>query len=131
MSEDIRFVFVRPVPHEFQRYDTVGDWWVADREINIRVSHTPDWRHGMLVAVHELVEALLCHHRGIDQDAVTAFDMDYATDSEPGDDPRAPYHAEHRFAEKVERMLCDEMGLDWDDYLSAVDALSQKETGNG
>jgi hypothetical protein len=40
----------------------------------------------------------------------------YDPDEEPGDDLRAPYHCEHVFATKVERMLAREMGVDWDAY---------------
>ena len=37
-------------------------------------------------------------------------------DSEPGDDPRAPYHFAHVFAEKIERLLATELGVDWSAY---------------
>ena len=42
---------------------------------------------------------------------------------EPGDDPRAPYHREHEFAGCVERLLAHELGIDWNDYEDALDAL--------
>jgi hypothetical protein len=34
----------------------------------------------------------------------------------PGDDPRAPYHKQHVFAENIERLLAAELGVDWSAY---------------
>jgi hypothetical protein len=54
--------------------------------------------------------------------AVDKFDRAYEAkrkpgdDSELGDDPRAPYHKQHVFAEKIERLLATELGVDWPDY---------------
>jgi hypothetical protein len=36
--------------------------------------------------------------------------------SEPGDDAKAPYHREHVFATKIERLLAVELGVNWRDY---------------
>ena len=85
--------------------------------------------HERLVAIHELVEAILVQKRGISNDAITAFDQAYesartgADDSEPGDDPTAPYHAEHCFATAIERRVAAELGVDWADYEARIAAL--------
>jgi hypothetical protein len=39
-----------------------------------------------------------------------------ATTAEPGNNPKAPYHQEHMFASKVERMLANELGINWTAY---------------
>ena len=39
-----------------------------------------------------------------------------ATTAEPGNNPKAPYHQEHMFASKVERMLANELGVRWNAY---------------
>ena len=113
------------------RYPTVGDWELTEPELlQISVAHElPDWRYKVLVGIHEAIEAILCKQRGITDDAVTAFDKAYEAereagdDSEPGDDPTAPYFHEHGFATQVERMLAKELGVDWDAYDAAVNAL--------
>ena len=53
-----------------------------------------DRRYELLVALHELVEALLCKEAGVSQERVDALDEAYEAkrlpddkDSEPGDDP--------------------------------------------
>ena len=56
---------IETVPHAQQRYETTGDWWWdPDDTLQMRVSALADWRHSVLIAVHELVEALLCKAQG-------------------------------------------------------------------
>lgn len=114
---------IETIPHKRQRYPTVGDWYLdKSGTIVVRVSRMGNWRYEVLVAVHELVELLLCEHRGISQAAVDKFDKDYEAnrkpgdDSEPGDDPKAPYRREHFFATSIERLLAAELGVDWAKY---------------
>jgi hypothetical protein len=81
-----------------------------------------DQRYEFLVAAHEMIEAYLALHAGVTQEAVDKFDRAYEAkrkrgdDSEPGDDPRAPYHREHVFASKIERSLAKQLGVDWAKY---------------
>jgi hypothetical protein len=77
-----------------------------------------------------LVEVLLCKERGISQELVDKFDMEYEasrsewdTTSEPGDAAGAPYKKEHFFATTVERLLAAELGVDWEKYGAEVQAL--------
>jgi len=118
------------IPHEEQRYPTVGDWVVNGDNLYISVSKMSDPRYELLVAVHELVEVLLCKERGIPQELVDKFDMEYEasrsewdTTSEPGDAAGAPYKKEHFFATTVERLLAAELGVDWEKYEAEVQAL--------
>jgi hypothetical protein len=129
MVEPLRIV-VEEIPHAQQRYPTVGDWWVAaDGTWHVRVSNTGKWQHAMLVAIHELVEMTLCVERGIREDAVTQFDLDFeaarpeGNTDEPGDSPYAPYQKEHQFATTVELLLATELGVKWKDYERAIEAL--------
>jgi hypothetical protein len=77
------------------------------------------WR---VVAAHEMIEAYLAPHAGVTQEAVDKFDRAYEAkrkrgdDSEPGDDPEAPYHKEHVHAEKIERLLARALGVNWRDH---------------
>jgi hypothetical protein len=155
MLNDIR---VRFVPHAQQRYPTVGDWETkpvlahdgSPVDLVVTVSDTGNWRFNALVAVHELVEALLCASAGIPQEDLDAFDIAFEAarethepirqncetrelftfrgavvdaDAEPGDHPDAPYQRQHNFATAVERMMCAAMGIRWADYENAIDAL--------
>jgi len=79
-----------------------------------------------LIAAHEMIEAYLAIHSGVSPEAVDRFDKAYeakgkpSDKSEPGDDPNAPYHKQHLFAERIERMLADELGVSWDAYSREV-----------
>jgi hypothetical protein len=127
-------VAIQVIPHDKQRYETVGDWyfqqgWPGEPDLTIKVSDLGDWRYNMLVAVHELVEALLCKNRGITQAEVDKFDRAFeaarkaGNEDEPGDDPKAPYRREHFFATNVEALLSAELNVDWAKYEKAVTAL--------
>jgi hypothetical protein len=120
----MRLVTIDLVEHTEQRYDTVGDWEVTPgNTLKISVSHLGNHNMQVLVAVHELVEAILCFHRGVLPADVDKFDINFDGKGEPGDDPQAPYHREHVFATQVEQMLAQELGVDWDVYERRIDAL--------
>ena len=92
-------ILIETIPHKDQRYATAGDWqfkqgaidqntvvvnnaaYAAQADgsqlLHIRVSELGDWRYEALVAVHELVEALLCKYGGITEQEVDKFDMDF------------------------------------------------------
>jgi hypothetical protein len=75
-----------------------------------------------LVGMHEAIEAVLCQHAGISPDAVDRFDKAYEARrkpgdlSEPGDDPRAPYHHQHQVATSIEKRLAKQLDVDWAAY---------------
>jgi hypothetical protein len=127
-------IVIETIPHGAQRYPTVGDYWQdADGVEQIRVSQMADWRYVILVAVHEIAEMMLARWRGIPEDAIGAFDMDFErkreeglVTGEPGDAPDAPYRREHFFATNLERLLAAELGVDWAAYEAHVDALGVK-----
>ncbi len=109
---------ISTVPAHTQRYDTIGDWWFRSDGtlLDIRISDCRDWKCEVLVAFHELIEAVLCQTRGISQNQVDAWDKEHSDLDEPGADPSAPYYNEHMFAEGLERQLCAELGLSWGMY---------------
>jgi len=116
-------VTIEIIPHDQQRYPTVGDWTFDGADnLTIKVSVLSDWRREMLIAVHELVEVLLCRYDGVTQEQVDKFDMDYerlrkeGDESEPGDDPKAPYKRQHCVATGIERILAAELGVNWKEY---------------
>ena len=125
---------IQSIPHDQQRYPTVGDYWQQDGVEQIRVSELPDWRYEALVAVHELIEMVLTKHRLISEEMISEFDIAFEQDremgrvlGEPGDDPRAPYRKEHFFATSLERLLAAELDVDWRAYETFVDGLGIKK----
>jgi hypothetical protein len=113
-------IIIETVKH--QRYRTVGDWQVKPDGLHVAVSKMSDQRYEFLIGMHETIEAYLAVHAGISPAAVDKFDEAYEArrkkgdDSEPGDDPKAPYHKQHVFAEKIERLLAHELGVNWSSH---------------
>ena len=127
-------IHIETIPHDQQRYPTVGDYWEQDGVQEIRVSEMMDWRYEVLVAVHELVEMALTRHRKIPEEAISEFDIAFEESreknlvtGEPGDNPNSPYKAEHFFATNLERLFAAELDVDWFEYDRYVDALGFKK----
>jgi hypothetical protein len=124
-------ITIKTIPHNEQRYETIGDYQeLPNNKLLVTVSDMGDTYKELLVAVHELCEYYVCRIRGIEEPDIAAFDKQYEVNraeddltSEPGDDPKAPYRREHRFAENIERQLCHELGLDWGEYEKTVYSL--------
>lgn len=111
-------VIILTIPIHDQRYPTAGDWEFEGNALTIRVSDTGDPRSNMLVALHELVEAVLCNWHGITQSVVDAWDIHGpgAELDEPGDHVAAPYHKEHVLAEIVERLVAQSFPISWKEH---------------
>jgi len=126
-------ISIKTIPHKDHRYPTVGDWWYnKDGSIEIRISKMDNWRYECLVAVHELVEILICKHCKVTQKKVDKFDIMFEkereqglhTDTEePGDDPDAPYKFQHGIATGVERILAVMLGVCWRAYEQKIYSL--------
>ena len=118
-------IHIETIPHKEQRYETVGDWWIApDAKWQIRVSRMNNWKYELCVALHELVEMALCYVADVPQEVIDEFDMHYdGSQIEPGDDRHAPYHKQHCVATGVERIMAALLGVKWADYDNAVNAL--------
>jgi hypothetical protein len=118
---------IESIPQNKQRYPTIGDYWEhADGSQEVRVSQFADHRHEILVVLHELVEYYLCLQRGIKEEDIKAFDEANLDSDDPGHVPSAPYHREHVFAECLERLFAQELGVNWQEYEAACLALFNK-----
>lgn len=108
------------IPHNEQRYDTIGDYIHDGEIVTIVISDMQNPDYELLVGIHELIEEYLTHKKGVKEEDITAFDMGYeenrTNDSEPGDSPLAPYHEEHKLATKVEKYCAKILGVKWKDY---------------
>lgn len=131
---DVKRVVIETIDHKAQRYDTVGDWLYDDASgtVTVYVSDMGDWRMNMCCGVHEVIETLLCVQRGVSEESVSAFDVQFeqerqagkhGPDDEPGEAADAPYRKEHAVADVVERLLALELDLPWVAYNDALFSL--------
>lgn len=119
-------ITIKIIDHQYQRYDTAGDWWIGeDGAWHIVVSDLIDPRFNFLIVIHELVELALCQEHGISQEIVDAFDIGYSGlfRDDPGDDPYAPYHQEHVVASAIETIMAVHLGINWSLYEATIEAL--------
>jgi len=111
------------VDHSQQRYDTVGDWQWINGCLEIKVSRTSDQRYSYLLALHEMIEAILCRYAGISEADVDIFDVNYIGIGEPGDHEQCPYRQQHKFALSFEHCLSQELKVNWAEYEKEIDSL--------
>ena len=69
---------IQTIPNNEQRYITTGDYWIdSDGTWQIRVSDLGDWKKELLVAIHELAEQAICLSKGIKEEDISAFDIEF------------------------------------------------------
>lgn len=128
-------ITIEVIHHDKQRYETCGDWYYNEAgELVIKVSETTT-KYEFLVAIHELIEAVLCDFKGIKEEDVTAFDKqfedmrieypDIVGDKEPGNEDNAPYFHEHAMASRVENWLVTSIGVDPVQYEKTINDLTK------
>lgn len=114
---------IKTIPKKEHRYETLGDYWQdPDGKIHIRCTELKSEDSEFLVVLHELIEMYITKKRGIPEPVIQAFDIMFEEEraagkwdeyAEPGDDPRAPYKQEHCLAEVIERLVAQQLGVDW------------------
>ena len=117
-------IIIQTVPDTHQRYNTVGDYYKDEAGNRIfTVSDMNNWRYEFLIAMHELVESALCESRNISDEDIDNFDIKFEEQrllnpeiGFPGDDSTAPYFNEHQFATKIEKLIAEELCVDWNSY---------------
>ena len=128
------------IPHEMQRYNTVGDWNYAEGgELIVSVSDCSAFdpctntaqNTENLIVVHEIIEAMICQDRGISEASVTQWDLDHIDHPDPGSIPGCPYYREHMFAELIERAVAAELDVNWDTHEMIIENLCSTGDSDG
>lgn len=110
-DQKIRSITIDFIPEGQMRYDTLGDWlFDGFGNLHIKVVNTNNIKVDLPIAVHELIEAVLCKINGVTQEQVDEWDLNYdqidvfnmEKPDEPGEHPGAPYFKEHRIACHIE-----------------------------
>jgi hypothetical protein len=108
---------IRTIPHQHQRYSTLGDWIFTGEDLVILVSKLSSEKSEFLIGLHEMIEAVLCKQLEITGEEVDKWDMNYdGKYDEPGDDPKCPYSIPHGIATSVERSMCYMLDMTWEQH---------------
>lgn len=104
------------------RNSQCGDWQrLEDGTILITVVEMPV-KSQIAVAIHELIEQILCEEDDVTDTKVTQHDAQFESErsvgkhplaAEAGADYRSPYRDQHLTAEYVERSVCYALRLPW------------------
>lgn len=124
-------IVIETIPHSQQRLPgSIGGDWQFDAEGNllIRVSDMGDWRYNFLLARHEMDEAILCKHAGITTEMVDADELKASPTDDPDSFsgyPGSCYQAQHNDALAAEWVMARALGVQWEEYAAAFEALSK------
>ena len=120
------FAIGRIIRSEFQEYSTCGNYQETDDGLLvIFITEQINQDYVNLIFFHEMIEWWLCKIRKISEESISNFDIEWnrrlstgekGLKDEPGNELNAPYHREHMFATKMEKQLCEQMGLNWKEY---------------
>ena len=114
------------IPRNEQRYRTVGDWEFNSGELNIKVSKSDSKETDYLIAIHEMIEAILCQYNGVLSTEVDSWDMSHLNHPDPGSIPGCPYYREHMVATMIERLMAAELQVDWDEHEEILEEQNKK-----
>lgn len=129
---ELRLIVVDFIPHNQQRYNTVGDWQfeapnsVRGKVLHVRVSQTGNDKANAAIAIHEIIEALLCLFQGVSFADVDSYD--FHNEGTAGtdclsDNPKSPYFSQHNDALAIEYLFSRLLDLDWREYDELIQAL--------
>lgn len=122
-------ITIEVIPHAQQRYNTCGDWqWTGTEtqpELAVKVSDTGFWQYNLLIARHELDEAVLCAHRGVSEKQVDEYDLAHpeAGGDSFSENTDAPYYESHCDALASEWQFAHLLGVDWPSYTKALNDM--------
>jgi hypothetical protein len=117
----INIIYTKPSD---MRYSTIGDYYdaIGGGEV-YQVADLGSNDMNFLVAIHELIESHICRKRGIKEPDIMTWDLAHAESDDPGSEPGCIYGKEHKFAEKVEYMVMEELGISKESYEAALEAV--------
>jgi hypothetical protein len=120
---------VKTIPHNDQRYETIGDWFMEGGCLQVRVSSMANSDYEFLVAIHEIIEKQLCKKMGITEQQVDAWDLMHEDNPEPGAMEGCPYREAHMISEGVERALAVKLAVDWEHYGQTIKHVMETAPG--
>ena len=113
---------ISAIDNNEQAYNTVGDygetkpghWWIKTSKFSSQI-------YELALAVHEMIELVLCLKAGITDEDILAFDKAHPEDDNPGQLKDAPYHKQHMIAEQIENLIIVMCGGSLPDYWEECD----------
>ena len=108
------------------RWGILGDYEDPHPELTkITVADTGIFLFNRLLAIHETIENTILRAKGISVGTVDALcDKKLAEVKMPdSSDEDSPIHDIHMFCDKIERMVAEYCGIDWNEYEKTLDKV--------
>jgi hypothetical protein len=120
----MREIRIKTIDAKDQRYPTAGDYFDIGDELHFRITKQKNEDYEFMISIHEQVEEYLTRRKGINEQSILEFDLEWekkkeqglTTAEEPGAEPDCPYKREHFLATVIEGLLALEMGIDFQTY---------------
>jgi hypothetical protein len=116
---------IKSINLEDQRYETLGDYYIKDGIRTFAITKTGNDLYDDLIFIHEFIEEVLTRNKGITEEQILAFDLQFeekikngevGEDEEPGEQIDSPYRQEHVIAELIERLIINHLNIDFNTY---------------
>ena len=75
---------IKNVDVKDQRYPTLGDYYLTNTERIFSISNTGRSLYDDLILIHELVEEVLTRNKGIKEEDITKYDLEFEKKVELG-----------------------------------------------
>ena len=108
------------------RYNTLGDYYTEGGVIQFRVASFGNADFEFLVFLHEAVEKQLARRMGVTEQMIDAWDLAHEDVEEPGAMDGCPYQEAHLRAEAIERVVAQDLGVDWAEYEKSCQEILAK-----
>lgn len=118
---------IETIPNKHQRFRTCGDSYHENDNLQIRVSSMRNKDYEFLTAIKAQVQQYLCERAGIKESAIDSWRLTHENEDEPGELLSCPYREQHLFAEAIEKVLADKLGVDWVEYGKKLEAVMDEK----
>jgi hypothetical protein len=118
MTKKTNNIQVAFVPVDKMRYESLGDYFYKDGILHFKIVDTGNPLYNKIILIHEMIEQTLTEARGIKEEQILKYDLEFETlrkagkvgeNDEPGEGKGSPYRREHLLAEIVERLMLNHL----------------------
>lgn len=115
---EIRIQFIKPEEHREPGLYADDYWWNGNI-LEVRITKLKPFIYSLFLLVHALIEIIGVLIDGIKFEEIEKWDRK-CKDEEQGDNPKAPYHVQHKFATQIEMTCVGWFGKLWTKYNQAI-----------
>jgi hypothetical protein len=123
--DEVRRVIITTVPPKSQKYPTCDDfeYFPDTKTLNVKIGEMKDWRMGLVLGIHALVEAAMLLSKGKELSITDKWDLLHLDSDDPGEILSCPYGKEHAAACVHERLFALGLDVHWESYTDECERI--------